>query len=109
MKDRRKFQRYNRQIPVKIEWEDKEIEAHLADLSMTGAGCYIAKRLPLYSDVVIHFLPEDPFSSDDEIFSCSSIVVRCCKAQNDKHYQLGLFFTHLSEEILSRIMDLAYY
>lgn len=79
------------------------------DLSMTGAGCYINKRIPLYSELKIHFMPEDPFTSEDEMFSCSGTVVRCCRSSNEKSYQLGIFFTHLSEDILSRIMDLAYY
>jgi len=109
MKDRRKYKRYYQSIPIKVEWEEFSLDGKLADLSMTGTGCYISKRIPLYAEVVIHFLPSDPFSSDEVMFSCSGSVVRCCKEEHGADYQLGVFFTHLSEEILSRIMDLAYY
>ncbi|MDX9703516.1 MAG: PilZ domain-containing protein [Candidatus Auribacterota bacterium] len=109
MKDRRKYQRYQRQIPVRVKWEGKELEGVLMDLSMTGAGCFIDKRLPLYAEVEIQFLPEEPFAGQEEMFHCSGVVVRCCKVSNRKEYQLGIFFTRLSEEILANIMDLAYY
>jgi len=109
MKDRRRFKRYYRDLPVKLEWEGCSIDGQLMDLSMTGAGCYVTKRIPLYSELKIHFMPEDPFSGEEEMFSCCATVVRCCRSGNEKKYQLGLFFTHLSEDILSRIMDLAYY
>ncbi len=109
MRDRRKYQRYQREIPVRITWEGKDIDGSLMDLSMTGAGCYIDKRLPLYAEVEVHFLPEDPFSGEEEMFCCSGVVVRCCKSSSRKEYQLGIFFTRLSEEILANIMDLAYY
>lgn len=110
MRDRRKYQRYQRQIPVRVTWEGKEIDGTLMDLSMTGAGCYIPKRLPLYAEIEIHFLPEEvALTGNEEMFCCSGVVVRCCKVSNRSDYQLGIFFTRLSEEILANIMDLAYY
>lgn len=108
MKDRRKFRRYEKNIPVKIEWEGQIFDGSMVDLSMTGAGCYVKKRLPLYAEIRIHFLQDDKFLQD-EVFSCTGTVVRSCKSPLEADYQLGIFFTHLSEEILSRIMDLAYY
>jgi c-di-GMP-binding flagellar brake protein YcgR len=109
MKDRRRYQRYRKNIPVIIECDGKTQTGQLVDLSMIGAGCYVPKRIALYTELTISFVPDDPFAFDDERFSCEATVVRCCKNPQDKDYQLGLFFTHLSEELLTRIMDLAYY
>ncbi|MCB1195999.1 PilZ domain-containing protein [bacterium] len=110
MKDRRQYKRYYQNIPVLIEYDGMLLDGKLADLSMTGAGCYIQQRLPLYAEITIHFLADDTLEDkDDEQFSCQGAVIRCCKVDNSHDYQLGIFFTHLSEEILSHIMDLAYY
>ena len=109
MKDRRQYKRYYQNVPVIVEYDGTLYDAKLGDLSMTGAGCYIEQRLPLYAEITIHFLADDSLAPEDEQFSCRGAVIRCCKVENRDDYQLGIFFTHLSEEILSHIMDLAYY
>lgn len=108
MKERRKSQRSQQDVQIRIEWEGKHYDGRLVDLSMTGAGCYVDKRFLLYSEVTVTFPNDEPFG-DEPPFSCDATVVRCCKVGQEPEYQLGLFFTHLSEESLAQIMDLAYY
>ncbi|MEW6536202.1 MAG: PilZ domain-containing protein [Candidatus Auribacterota bacterium] len=109
MKDRRKYERYQHNVPIAIEWDGEEFEGKLVNLSMTGAGCFVRKRFPLYAEITVAVQAKDPFTGDGEPFRCQATVVRCCKVGTDREYQLGLFFTHLTEENLAQIMDMAYY
>lgn len=104
--ERRKFPRFNVQVPLNLSLSRAKVEETLdatsINVSMNGVYCIVNRYLPLFDKVLITFVipegTEDPYNI---ISQCEGVVVRV-EPENEEpgraEYKVALYFHNLSQE-----------
>ncbi len=96
--ERRKSQRLENNIAVKICTDDFDVVTETRNLSCTGAYCKIDKHLDPMTKLKVHFLL--PLKKKDKIItkkvSCQGVVVRTDPQPAGDHYNVAIFFNDMS-------------
>ncbi len=107
-KDRRKFQRLNKNLPLKISLDDFDIVTETQNLSCAGAYCQINHFLePLTKLKIILLLP---FKKKNGIvskkISCQGVVVRTeAIAQKNDCHNIAIYFNDIQKKDFNKISD----
>lgn len=108
-KDRRKSKRVAARIAMRVrraaDAARKGLKAHSINLSSGGIYCRIPAFLPPLTKVTLSFelpgIPDGPGKS----ITCSGVVVRCERYEDEEGYQAACCFTDLTEEDKEFIED----
>lgn len=102
IKERRKYQRAKRQLPLKIADKTFDIITETVDISSAGIYCRVTRFLPLMSktDVVL-LVPAKGNDRKMRKIRCKGVVVRSepiiLKDTEKAHYNIAIFFTDISK------------
>ncbi len=104
--NRRKFPRFDIQVPLNLSISGEKIEEALdatsINVSMNGVYCTVNHYLPLFNKVLITFvIPEKTGSPYNIVSQCEAAVVRI-EPENEKpgqtEYHVALYFYNLSQK-----------
>lgn len=108
-KERRKSRRVAASIAMKVrhaaDAARRSLKANSINLSSGGMYCQIPAFMPPLTRVTLSFelpgLPDGP----GKAITCSGVVVRCEKYEDEKGYQAACCFTDLTDEDKEFIED----
>jgi hypothetical protein len=107
MMERRKDQRIDNNIPVKICQVDGDIVTETKNISRSGAYCCVTQNIVPMTRLKIHLLLThgNGGTSKTHTISCEGVVVRSELAADEKHYNIAIFFSDITNRDATIITD----
>ena len=108
IKERRKYPRLTRNIPLKVSSSGFDIVTQTKNLSCIGAYCSISKSLPLMTKLKITLLlPEKEKISGEKSqkVNCLGVIVRTEKSLQKGQYDIAIFFEQIRERERLKLED----
>ena len=106
-KEKRKHPRLEKNIPVKLSYEDADIVTETRNISRTGAYCRVNKYVEPMTKLKIHLLI--PTSKGGKIttkkVSCQGIVVRTESIPGSEDFNIAVYFRDIQEREAEYISD----
>ncbi|MBN2119467.1 MAG: PilZ domain-containing protein [Candidatus Omnitrophica bacterium] len=101
IKEKRKYPRVVKTIPLKLSSHQTDIVTQTKNISCIGAYCSINKPLPLMTKLKITLLlpeKEKDYKDTSKKVNCLGIVVRSEKATHKDDYDIAIFFEQIREK-----------
>ncbi|MDP6685656.1 MAG: PilZ domain-containing protein [Candidatus Omnitrophota bacterium] len=103
IKERRKYKRSKKQLPLKIADKTFDIITETADISSSGIYCRVTRFLSVMSKIeVVILVPTKPHGKQTKKIRCRGIVVRSepiiLKDTEKAHYNVAIFFSDMSDK-----------
>lgn len=108
MSERRKDQRVDNNIPVKICRDGGDIVTETMNVSRSGAYCCVNQSIAPMTRLKIHLLLSSGNGggkSRARKISCEGVVVRCEPAMEDKRYNIAIFFSDITSRDANSLTD----
>ena len=107
MCEKRKDQRIEKNIPVKICQETGDIVTETSNISRSGAYCQINRYIEPMTKMNIHLLLPVRRNGKNEAkkFTCEGVVVRSEQTTKEKCFNVAIFFSSISQRNLKIISE----
>lgn len=107
MYEKRKDQRIEKNIPVKICQETGDIVTETSNISRSGAYCQVNRYIEPMTKMNIHLLLPMRKNGKNEArkFTCEGVVVRSEQASKEKCFNIAIFFSNISQRNLKVISE----
>ena len=105
--ERRKDQRVDNNIPVKICRDGGDIVTETMNVSRWGAYCCVNQSIAPMTRLKIHLLLSsgDGGKTRTKKISCGGVVVRCEPAAEDKRFNVAIFFSDVTSRDAHSLTD----
>ena len=100
IKERRKYPRLEKNIPLKVSYPNVDIVTQTKNISCIGAYCSINASLPLMTKLrVTLLLPEKEknYNEKSKKVTCVGVVVRSQETREKGIYDTAIFFEQIRE------------
>lgn len=105
--EKRKHPRLEKNIPLKLSYDDSDIVTETHNLSRSGAYCQVDKYIEPMTKLKIHLLL--PFNKNGKVLtkkvSCHGIVVRTESAKGRDTFNVAIYFNDIQTREADYITD----